>query len=76
MKESVNTTHYTSQFNMLFDSGCPEAIKIIVGNKADLDSEVDITQVRVSYGVISVELIVMIRPFLFFMSSVMQSSTI
>lgn len=29
-------------------SGCPEAIKLLVGNKSDLNPEVDMTQVRVS----------------------------
>ena len=33
---------------ILIYSGCPEAVKIIVGHKTDLTAEVDISQVRVS----------------------------
>ena len=35
-------------FLFLIISGCPEAIKVLVGNKADLSPEVDMTQVKVS----------------------------
>ena len=29
-------------------SGCPEAVKLLVGNKSDLPPEVDLSQARVS----------------------------
>ena len=35
-------------YNFFIISGCPEAIKVLVGNKADLSPEVDMTQVKVS----------------------------
>ena len=36
-------------------SGCPEAVKLLVGNKCDLEAEVDLSHARVSV-VQSVEL--------------------
>lgn len=30
-----------------FVSGCPEAVKVLVGNKSDLSPEVDVSQIKV-----------------------------
>ena len=34
-------------FNSITLSGCPEAIKLLVGNKCDLPAEVDLSQAKV-----------------------------
>ena len=40
---------YTSLLILISCSGCPEAVKLLVGNKSDLSPEVDVSQIRVSY---------------------------
>ena len=39
---------YTSLLIFISCSGCPEAVKLLVGNKSDLSPEVDVSQIRVS----------------------------
>lgn len=38
----------TLKLYILFCSGCPEAVKVLVGNKCDLPADVDLSQVKVS----------------------------
>ena len=38
-------------------SGCPEAVKLLVGNKCDLPAEVDLTQAKVRTCMLHVHII-------------------
>ncbi len=44
---------------MIICSGCPEAVKLLVGNKCDLAAEVDLQQAKVCYS-LSIKLILIL----------------